>query len=225
MRLLVSLLLALCALGCGLRPPANDSSPGGETLPAFGAASGVTRADSGLGSLHRIIPLDDLSGDAEILLGDPDQPGEPFVMRIRELPGTRIPVHSHPIDEHLTVVQGTFYFAVGEEWDPSALEEMKPGAYAFVPKGSMMFGYAPAGAVVQVHGIGPFHIHWRDGSTSLDDADAAGVFKYRKDEWVDSPRGRGRVRQGYASGAIVQYEIEGEAGALFMVDEHELSRY
>ena len=43
-------------------------------------------------------------------------------MRIRELPGTRIPLHSHPVDEHITVVQGTWYFAVGDTWDPARLQ-------------------------------------------------------------------------------------------------------
>jgi hypothetical protein len=41
---------------------------------------------------HRIVPLRPLTG-------------EPFVMRIRELPGTIIPPHKHPVDEHITVIQ------------------------------------------------------------------------------------------------------------------------
>lgn len=224
MHRLAGLLLVLLAPACGTRPPLGERTSG-KTLPAFGAASGVTRADSGLAALHRMILLRELSGDAEVLFGDPDKPGEPFVMRIRELPGTKIPLHSHPVDEHLTVVQGTFYFAVGEVWDAAALKEMPTGAYAFVPKGSTMFGYAPEGAIVQVHGVGPFHIHWRDGSTSLDDAAGATAFKFRKGERVETSRGRGIIRQGYASGAIVQYVIEGEAGWLFMADEAEIRRY
>lgn len=145
-------------------------------------------------------------------------------MRIRELPGTRIPLHSHPGDEHITVVEGTWYFAVGEEWDSTALQELRPGAYAFAPAGSTMFAYSPEGAVVQVHGVGPFHIRWRHGNATLDDPDGPPRFRFRKGDEIVSPRGRGRIRQGYASGALVQYEIESEDGSLFMAEEEALRR-
>ena len=60
------------------------------------------------------------------------------------------PPHSHPVDEHITVVQGTWYFTVGEQWDRSLLRPLHVGAYAFAAKGSTMFGYCPDGAVVGV---------------------------------------------------------------------------
>ena len=84
-------------------------------------------------------------------------------MRIRELPGGIIPPHKHPVDENITVLQGTLYFAVGEKFDRGAMKELKAGSYAFIPKGSTMFGWTPEAAIVQVHGVGPFHIHWRAG--------------------------------------------------------------
>ena len=163
-----------------------------------------------------------MSGDVEILNGDPEKAGEPFVMRIRELPGTRIPLHSHPVDENITVVEGTWYFAVGDTWDRAALTPLKPGDYAFAPKGSTMFGYCPDGAVVQVHGVGPFLIHWKHGVVSLEDPAAAATFSFRKGEIVDGPRGRGIIREGYASGEIIQYEIEKEDGSRFMENQEEL---
>jgi quercetin dioxygenase-like cupin family protein len=165
-----------------------------------------------------------MSGDVEILYGDPEKAGEPFVMRIRELPGTLIPLHSHPVDEHVTVVQGTWYFAVGERWDSTALTELTPGTYAFAPAGSTMFGASPDGAVVQVHGVGPFHIHWKDGVATLDDPAGAATFRYRKGDRVGTPRGIGVIRQGYASGAIIQYEIEGDAGGRWMANESDVRR-
>ena len=179
---------------------------------------------------HFISPIAPMSQDVQILYGDPDRVGEPFVMRIRELPGGVIPPHKHPVDEHITVVQGTLYFGIGEKFDYAAMTELKAGSYAFIPKGSTMFGYTPEAAIVQVHGIGPFHIHWRAGNRwrdslkTLDDADAASVFKFKKGERVVAKRGRGRIRQGYDSGEIIGYEIEGEAGTLFMALEDDLRR-
>jgi len=179
---------------------------------------------------HRIIPIRPMWQDVEVLYGDPDAVGQPFVMRIRELPGGVIPPHKHPVDEHITVLQGTLYFGVGEKFDRAAMKELKAGGYAFIPKGSTMFGYTPEAAIVQVHGVGPFHIHWRAGNTwrdslkTLDDPDAASVFKFQKSERVVAKRGRGRIRQGYDSGEFIAYEIERADGGLFMAEEGELRR-
>jgi len=179
---------------------------------------------------HRLIPIKPMSQDVEVLYGDPEKVGEPFVMRIRELPGGIIPPHKHPVDEHITVLQGTLYFGVGEKFERATMKELKAGGYAFIPKGSTMFGYTPEAAIVQVHGVGPFHIHWRAGNTwrdslkTLDDPDAGSVFKFKKREQVVAKRGRGRIRQGYDSGEFIGYEIERADGSLFMALEGELRR-
>lgn len=191
-------------------------------------AAALTQGQSVPKPEHRIIPIHPMSEDVEVLYGDPEKPGEPFVMRIRELPGGIIPPHRHPVDEHITVVQGTLYFAVGEKFDRSAMTELKAGGYAFIPKGSTMFGWTPESAIVQVHGVGPFHIHWRDGATwrdklkTLDDPDAATVFKFRKGQAVVAKRGTGRIRQGYDSGEMIGYEIVGDDGTLFIAEEQDL---
>ncbi|HEX3281489.1 MAG TPA: cupin domain-containing protein [Pyrinomonadaceae bacterium] len=176
----------------------------------------------------RIIPIKDMSQDVEVLYGDPEKVGEPFVIRIRELPGGIIPPHRHPVDENITVVKGTLYFGVGDKFDRAAMKEMKAGSYAFIPKGSTMFGYTPEAAIVQVHGVGPFHIHWRAGNTwwddlkTLDDADASSFFKFKKGERVIAKRGAGRIRQGYDSGEFIGYDVQRADGSLFMALEGEL---
>ena len=191
-------------------------------------AAGVGAPQSADDRRHRTIPIRPMSEDVEILYGDPGKVGEPFVMRIRELPGGIIPPHRHPVDEHITVLQGTLYFAVGDKFERAALKELKAGSYAFIPKGSTMFGYTPDAAIVQVHGVGPFHIHWRDGDQwrdsykTLDSPDAATVFKFRKGERVVTRRGRGRIRQGFHTGEVVAYEIEGVNVKLFMAEEREI---
>jgi quercetin dioxygenase-like cupin family protein len=172
----------------------------------------------------RFVPLRPLTADFEVISGDPEAAGQPFVMRIRELPGTVIPPHSHPVDEHLTVLQGTFLFAVSDKFDLSLLKELKAGGYAFAPKGSTMFGASPDGAIVQVHGVGPFHIHWRDGLKTLDDPAAQDAFRFRKGDPVVGSRGPGKILKGYASGSHVQYEVELMNGPLVMESEAALRR-
>ncbi len=207
------ILLAVCLLASACHRETEARS-------AFAAASGVTRASTS--RAPHIVPLRMPAGDVEILTGDPDKAGEPFVMRIHELPGTKIPLHSHPVDENITVVQGTWYFAVADTWDRARLTPLRAGDYAFAPKGSTMFGWCPDGAIVQVHGIGPFQIHWHHGLKTLDEPGS--TFTFRKGESVDTPRGRGTIRQGYASGDIVQYELALSNGSIVMVDQAEVHR-
>jgi quercetin dioxygenase-like cupin family protein len=190
--------------------------------------SGTTQGQSEDSRQHRIIPIKPMFQDVEILFGDPEKVGELFVMRIRELPGGIIPPHKHPVDEHITVVQGTLYFAVSDKFDRTVLKEMKTGSYAFIPKGSTMFGYTPDAAIVQVHGVGPFHIHWRNGDEwrdsfkTLDSPDASKIFKFKKGERVVTKRGKGRIRQGFDTGEVIAYEIDAENGSLFMAEEREI---
>jgi hypothetical protein len=171
-----------------------------------------------------MIPIHPMAGDVEILYGDPEVPGQPFVMRIRELPGAIVPPHSHEVDENVTIVQGTWYFALGSEFDRGALQKLDTGSYAFAPKGSTMFGYCPDGAIVQVHGVGPFRIHWQGGLRTLNDADSRTTFRYAQGDRVSSPRGDGKIVEGYGSGRIVQYVIEGDGGGRFMASEEDLRK-
>ena len=95
-----SLILSIVGMAGCMSPAAFDSP--------MAAASGITRADAGKSPREpRIVPMKSMTGDVELLYGDPEIPGQPFVMRIRELPGAIVPPHSHPVDEHITVVQGT----------------------------------------------------------------------------------------------------------------------
>ncbi len=215
-------ILILLVLLAGCRHQSAGNPDGTHKDSAFAVAGDVSHAAGATERRFRIAPLRPMSGDVEVLSGDPEKAGEPFVMRIHELPGTMIPLHSHPVDENITIVQGTWYFAVGTVWDKAALTALHAGDYAFAPKGSTMYGYCPDGAIVQVHGIGPFVIHWAHDAKTLDDAAAA--FTFRKGERVTAPRGEGVIRQGYASGEIVQYEIEGTGGARFMANQAETQR-
>src|ERR671910_895717 len=51
-----------------------------------------------------------------ILEGDPSKEG-PFVFRVKVPDGYRIPTHTHPKTERVTVIQGTFHIGMGEKFD------------------------------------------------------------------------------------------------------------
>jgi quercetin dioxygenase-like cupin family protein len=252
MRFLTCTILCLVLLGCGRASPAPDAADPARgmgdhlhqahdspvysepaTMPLMHSepmdtlrdpVAGVVARFSGDPRAARMIPLRPMTADSEILYGDPSVAGQPFVIRIRELPGLIVPPHSHPVDEHLTVVQGTWYFGIGEEFDPTKLRPLPAGSYAFVPAGTTMFAYSPDPAVVQVHGVGPFDIHWKHGMITPEDPEGETAFRFGMGETVRTARGEGRIRWGGASGRLIQYEIEGADGSLFTVQEHELQR-
>ena len=64
---------------------------------------------------------------------------------------------------------------------------------------------------------------WRDSLKTLDSPDASSVFRFKKGERVVTKRGRGSIRQGYDSGEVTGYEIDGDDGTLFIAEESEVS--
>ena len=64
-----------------------------------------------------------------VLVGDPSKP-EPFTIRLQMPDGYKIAPHTHPTDEHVTVMSGVFRAAMGPKWDDKALGDFAPGSYA-----------------------------------------------------------------------------------------------
>ena len=167
----------------------------------------LATAQVGGGEKVSVIPLHPLAQGAEVIHGDIEKPGEPFVMRIRELRGGIIPLHQHPVDENITVLQGTLYVGTGDTFDRRKLQRLGPGGYAFLPKGTMIFGETPDGpAIVQVHGVGPFHLLWKYPAKTFESPDAGQVFRYRAGQTIRTKYGVGKIEKGWASGPFVQHE-------------------
>lgn len=87
--------------------------------------------------------------------------------------------HWHPEDEHVVVVQGTWYLGAGDRFSRSDLREMTVGAYALVPKKMNHFAWSKGDTIIQVHGIGPFRITFVDDLKLLRDPGAASLFKFK----------------------------------------------
>src|SRR5215831_19535599 len=51
-----------------------------------------------------------------VLEGDPAKEG-PFVFRVKVPDGYRIPPHTHPKPERVTVISGSFHLGMGEKFD------------------------------------------------------------------------------------------------------------
>ena len=90
-----------------------------------------------------------------ILDGDPKQKGS-FTIRLKMPAGHKIPPHTHPTVERVTVIAGTVHLGIGEKFDESAGRELKAGDFAVLPAGVPHFAWSPSEAVVQIHSEGPF---------------------------------------------------------------------
>jgi len=94
-----------------------------------------------------------------VLEGDPAKEGF-FTMRVRLPDGYKIPPHTHPKVEHVTVISGTFNFGMGDKFDQSTTKEMPAGTFGFWPAGMKHFAWAKGETIVQLHGIGPWSIEY-----------------------------------------------------------------
>ena len=94
-----------------------------------------------------------------VLVGDPSQPA-PFTIRLQMPDGYKIAPHTHPTDEHVTVMSGTFRAAMGSKWDDKALGDFPAGSYANMAATMPHYAMAKGATVVQVHGVGPFVVNY-----------------------------------------------------------------
>ncbi len=90
-----------------------------------------------------------------VVSGDPGQPG-PFTVQLSMPDGYKIKPHTHPTDENVTVVQGTFLVGMGDTWDVSKAKPLATGATGAVPANMAHFAQAKGKTVVQVESTGPF---------------------------------------------------------------------
>jgi len=87
--------------------------------------------------------------------GDQDKPGA-FTFRVRAAAGHKLMPHTHPDDRVITVLEGTYWSAVGELWDESKLVAFPRGSFYVVPAGIPHYSAVLEGETVfQESGIGP----------------------------------------------------------------------
>ena len=94
-----------------------------------------------------------------VLAGDPNKKGL-FTVRLQTPAGYKVPPHTHPTSEHITVISGTFNIGTGDKFDEAAGKEMGAGGYMVMPPGMKHYAWTPAEAIIQVEGMGPFVIKY-----------------------------------------------------------------
>jgi mannose-6-phosphate isomerase-like protein (cupin superfamily) len=93
-----------------------------------------------------------------VLHGDPFKSG-PFTVRLKMPANYKIPPHWHTQDEQLTILSGTFVLHMGDTMEAGA-HDLTAGAYHFLPGKMHHAAEAKGEVVLQLHGNGPFDIHY-----------------------------------------------------------------
>ena len=90
-----------------------------------------------------------------VLEGDPTAAGT-FTIRLKLPNGYKIPPHTHPTVENVTVLSGTFRAGMGTAFDDAKLTDLGRDAFVSIPAEHAHYAMARGETVVQVHGLSPF---------------------------------------------------------------------
>ena len=94
------------------------------------------------------------------LFGDSSLGGS-WIDRVKMPGGARVLAHTHPQDELVTVIEGTWYLAEGAKFESANLKGYPAGSFIVVPAGIPHFVAAKEGTVVvQLSGMGKFQTNY-----------------------------------------------------------------
>jgi quercetin dioxygenase-like cupin family protein len=98
-----------------------------------------------------------------VVSGDPSKAAA-FVIELSLPDGYMIKPHTHPTEEKVTVVSGTFMVGMGSTWAGSTLKPMTAGQSGAIPAGAAHYAQAKGKTVVKVSAMGPFAITYVNAS-------------------------------------------------------------
>jgi quercetin dioxygenase-like cupin family protein len=90
-----------------------------------------------------------------VLDGNPAGTGL-FTVRLRMPDGYKIAPHTHPTDENITVISGTFDVGMGTTFDSKTMMALDAGGFVTAPANHAHYASAKGVTIVQVHALGPF---------------------------------------------------------------------
>ncbi|PWB83659.1 MAG: hypothetical protein C3F11_05465 [Methylocystaceae bacterium] len=144
----------------------------------IGMAVGVVALASGAGAFadaigtHKVFLPKDIQwqaapaslpagAEAAVLFGDPAKEGA-FVIRLKAPKGYRIPPHTHPKPEVVTVISGKIDLGMGPAADRASAEALPAGSLSTMPPGVVHYVFVDEESVVQIDAIGPWGIDYVD---------------------------------------------------------------
>ena len=128
------------------------SAPTIATAQGAAAAHAATPPEPKWGPAPPIFPA---GAQMAVMQGDPGGKGL-FTVRLRFPDGYRIAPHTHPTDEQVTVISGTFKVGMGKMFTAKEMMTLASGGFVVAPAGAAHYASAQGVTVVQVHAMGPF---------------------------------------------------------------------
>ena len=92
---------------------------------------------------------------AAVLYGDPSKDGV-FVMRLKFPANYWVPPHTHPVDEIVTVISGTFNIGMGETFDAAQTKPYTAGGLIAMAPEVPHFVHTDEETIVQISTRGPW---------------------------------------------------------------------
>ncbi len=94
-----------------------------------------------------------------VLQGDPAKE-ELFTIRLKLPAGYKVPPHTHPTSETVTVLAGTLFMSMGDRFDASKAKGMVAGSFIGIPRKVSHFVYTKEETIIQISGMGPFEVNY-----------------------------------------------------------------
>lgn len=137
-------------------------------LGTFSVVTQVQAQDMKMPADHIMVMPDDIiwadapsslppGAKAAVIDGDPKAIGL-FTMRIKIPANYMIMPHTHPADEHITVLKGSFYMGLGEKFDKKTANKIPNGGFAMMKTGTRHYAFTKEESIIQLHGMGPWGI-------------------------------------------------------------------
>jgi quercetin dioxygenase-like cupin family protein len=102
-------------------------------------------------------------GQVAVLAGNPTKAGSVVVQRTKLPANYKIPPHTHPYAETVTVISGSLGLGMGEKFDATNGEVVKTGALQAMPARHAHYLWTGSEeAIIQVQFIGPAAIDYVD---------------------------------------------------------------
>jgi quercetin dioxygenase-like cupin family protein len=146
MRIWLTVVLALVALVYGVPPAgADDMAHGMYTPDAIKWGDAPPNLPKGV--------------KMAVIYGDPAKEGL-LVIRAKLPANYKIAAHSHPTDEVVTVLSGTFMYGMGDKLAPASAKPFPTGSVIVAPAKTNHFVTTKQATVIEVSTMGPFQINY-----------------------------------------------------------------
>jgi mannose-6-phosphate isomerase-like protein (cupin superfamily) len=95
-----------------------------------------------------------------VLEGNPMADSGDFTIRLKMPDGYKIPPHTHPTRENVTVISGTLKVGMGDTFDASKMMSFGAGSFAYLDPSMHHYAAASGATIIQIHGQSPVKFNW-----------------------------------------------------------------